>query len=79
VSGEDEFEPLIRRTTVSAFETAVAPPVLHRERVFRWTPAEDVAQADNVGGVYQGSTGLSSQVIVSHLQSNGFGAQSDLR
>jgi hypothetical protein len=69
LSGEDEFEPLIRRTTVSAFETAAAPRVLHRESVFRWTPAEDVAQADNVGGVYQGSTRLSSQVTVSHLQS----------
>jgi hypothetical protein len=48
-------------------------------RVFRWTPAEDVAQVDNAGGVYEGSTRLSSQVTVSHCESGGFGATRDLR
>jgi hypothetical protein len=50
-----------------------------RARVFRWTLAEDVAQTDNASGVYQGSTRLSSQVTVSHLQSERLGVMRDLR
>jgi hypothetical protein len=35
---------------------------------------KDVAQADNAGEAYQGSTRLSSQVTTSHCESGYFGA-----
>jgi hypothetical protein len=77
--GGGGIRTLERPVTSNGFRDRRSPTCWHRERVFRWKPAEDVAQADNAGGVYQGFTRLSSQVTVSHRESGSFGATRDLR